>query len=133
VEENSTPPAWTDNLVQSAENLSSNVSNFGVPSKCLCLQGLARYTEAIDLLYTEKTFTLRSTGHFPAWVRAIPHRHRRLVRHLVLHFSYERNYLPELWKAGHWDGTFAALGWLTSLKTLRIIVEDYHVMVWELQ
>jgi hypothetical protein len=85
----------------------------------------ARYTEAIDLLYTEKTFYLTATTHFPPWVSSLPDRHRRLVRHLVLHFYYTSNYLQALWEDGEWDSAFTALTQLTGLKTLRIVVEDF--------
>jgi hypothetical protein len=92
----------------------------------------ARYSEAIDLLYTEKTFILTATNDFPPWVSTLPGRHRRLVRHLVLHFYYTSNYLLALWEDGEWDSAFIALTQLTGLKTLRIVVEDFDGLFREL-
>jgi len=85
---------------------------------------VSSYTEAIDLLYTEKTFILESTFQFPTWAHSIPERHLGLIKSLVLYLPvYE---IENSRYAEYWQSTLKALQRMTHLERCRVIAGETY-------
>ncbi|KAF2675580.1 hypothetical protein K458DRAFT_437879 [Lentithecium fluviatile CBS 122367] len=72
------------------------------------------YTEAIDLLYTQKTFIFSVKFQFRTWARSIPPARFALIRSLVLHWTEP----PVV----DWDEQLELLGGMPRLKRCRVLV-----------
>jgi hypothetical protein len=108
----------------SSEELSAHVSETCIVCAHQLTKSVSSYTEAIDLLYTQKTFILVSAFQFPMWASSISERHLGLVRSLVLHLSDSEVDLAT--DAQGWPRTLETLPKMTQLKRCRIVVEETY-------